>query len=181
MKPLILLLLVGVTVQAQSVADAARRERQRQAGLRPSFVITTTESPNAEQPKLEPPPSEPAKTAGGAKQAAPDVAAVPKEASKPEAPKPQAPAALDPVQVYNALLDQLRAKIRTLQDQEMASLLQLNQANNQVYAPVTDPATQQLAISQVGDIQLKLTAVRKDLDDTRKALDAALQQGPPKK
>jgi hypothetical protein len=88
---------------------------------------------------------------------------------------------VDPVQVWNNQLNQLRTKIRSLTDQETSLLLQLNQANNQVYAPVTDPATQQRALALVGQIQQQLEAVRKDLNDTKAMLDSMQLQGPPKK
>jgi hypothetical protein len=89
--------------------------------------------------------------------------------------------AVDPVQAWNNQLDQLRTRIRSLQDQELAVQLQLNQANNQVYAPVTDPATQQKALALVGQIQQQLATVRRDLEEARRTLDAMQLQGPPKK
>src|SRR6185295_5473321 len=46
MKPLVVILLLAVTVQAQTVADAARKERERQAKLRaaPTKVVISTEN-----------------------------------------------------------------------------------------------------------------------------------------
>jgi hypothetical protein len=157
MKTLVLMLFVVASVQAQSVADVARKERERQAKLRATQVITSTEPAAA---KTEPPKADAA-------------------ADSKEAPKATAPPAVDPVQLWNNQLNQLRAKIRTLQDLEMALMLQENQATNQVYAPVTDPATQQRAFGQLGDIQQKLASVRKDLDEAKKSLDAMQLQGPP--
>jgi len=40
MKPLIAILLLAVSVQAQTLADAARKERQRQASLKPVRVLS---------------------------------------------------------------------------------------------------------------------------------------------
>jgi hypothetical protein len=160
MKALVLMLFLGASVQAQSIADVARKERERQAKLRPSQVITSTEP----AVKAETPNSADATNS--------------KEASK-DAPKVQAPPPIDPVQLWNNQLNQLRAKIRTLQDLETALMLQENQATNQVYAPVTDPATQQRAFAQLGDIQQKLVSVRKDLEDAKRQLDAMQLQGPP--
>jgi hypothetical protein len=96
-------------------------------------------------------------------------------------PKAQAPATVDPVQAWNNQLNQLRSKIRGLQDQEMTLLLQQNQVTNQVYAPVTDPATQERSLAQLGQIQQQIAMVRKDLEEAKKMLDAMQLQGPPKK
>ena len=177
MKPLILILLISISVQAQSLAEAARKERERRANLHPSRVIISVEAPKAEEPPPTAAPAEQPKTAdtkpGDAKGAAP-------EPSK-ELPKTQTPTTVDPVQVWNNQVNQLRARIRTLQDQEMALVLQQNQATNQVYAPVTDPATQERSLAQLGQIQQQLAAVRKDLEEAKKTLDAMQLQGPPKK
>jgi hypothetical protein len=168
MKPLLVAFLIATSVSAyaQSVADIARRERARQAKAQATRVITQTQAIKVE-------PSTTATSPAGA-------AAKPGE--KPaEAAKPGAPAAADPVQVWNSQLDQLRVKIRALQDQEMALMLQQNQVTNQVYAPVTDPATQQKSLAQLGDIQGRLAALRKELDDAKRSLDALQLQGPAKK
>lgn len=157
------MLLVAVSLEAQSVADVARRERERHARVHPTQVITSTESTKVEPPKAAEASKEPSK----------DVAK--------DAAKTPAPAQVDPVQLWNNQLNQLRAKIRALQDQEMALMLQQNQATNQVYAPVTDPVAQQRALDQVGEIKDKLAALRKDLDESKKTLDAMQLQGPPKK
>ena len=44
---------------------------------------------------------------------------------------------------------------------------------------MTDPATQQRAFGQLGDIQQKLASVRKDLEESKRTLDAMQLQGPP--
>ena len=172
MKFLAVMLLIAVSAHAQSLADAARKERERQAKLRPTRVITSTAPAKVEEPK---PP------AAAAEQPKPaeNKGAVP-EPSK-ALPKPQTPPTVDPVQVWSNQLDQLRTKIRALQDQEMALVLQQNQVTNQVYAPVTDPATQERALAQLGQVQQQLAAVRKDLDEAKKMLDSMQLQGPPKK
>jgi len=174
MKLFILMLLVSVSVQAQSLSDAARKERERQASLRPTRVIISTGA--IEQPK-------PATTAEQAKTADAKTGEAKGTAAEPskQLPKAQTPPPVDPVQVWNNQLNQLRTKIRALQDQEMALVLRQNQTTNQVYAPVTDPVTQERSLAQLGQIQQQLAAVRKDLDDTKKMLDAMQLQGPPKK
>jgi hypothetical protein len=167
MKTLIVVLLIAVSVQAQSLAEAARKERERQSKLRPTRVITSVgPSTKTEEPKP--------------KAAAPTTKEAAAEPSK-EVSKPQTPAPVDPVQVWNSQVEQLRVKVRGLQDQELALRLQENQATNQVYAPVTDPASQERALAQLGQIQQQLAAVRKQLEDAVKALDGLLRQGPPKK
>jgi hypothetical protein len=169
MKPLLVVLLVAGSLHAQSLADAARKERERQSKAKPTVVVTAMGTANTEEEKPAPPAADQAK--------APEA----KAPEAKEAPKPQVPAATDPLQLWNAQMEQARARVRALQDQETQLLLQLNQANNLVYAPVTDPGLQQRALTQVGDIQQKLLAVRKDLDNARKALDALQLQAPIKK
>ena len=60
-------------------------------------------------------------------------------------------------------------------------MLHGHEVTNQVYAPVTDPATQERALAQLGQVQQQLAAVRKDLDEAKKMLDSMQLQGPPKK
>src|SRR5262245_12725445 len=178
MKPLMVILLVAGFVQAESVADVARKERERQAQSKPTQVITATEPAVVEPPKPPAPPAD-AKPADTKAAETPKAEPAKTDASK-DASKPQQPA-VDPVQLWNAQLEQLRAKVRSFQDQELALQLQQQQATNQVYAPVTDPASQQAALAQLRDIQERLAKVRKDMDDAKKLLDAMQLQGPPKK
>jgi len=170
MKPLLvvtLLIATSISAYGQSVADIARRERARQAKAQATRVITQTQATKVEPANATPPA---------------DADAKPGETPKPvEAAKPVATPAVDPVQTWNAQLNQLRVKIRTLQDQEMALMLQQNQVTNQVYAPVTDPATQQKSLAQLGEIQGRVAALRKELEDARRSLDALQLQGPAKK
>jgi hypothetical protein len=42
MKPLVAILLLSISVQAQSLADEARKERERRAHLKPTRIITGT-------------------------------------------------------------------------------------------------------------------------------------------
>ena len=176
MKVLLVTLLIASSVHAQSIADVARKERERQTKLRPTRVFSSIQPTKTEEPK-------PAIDAANAaeKTNPPDAQAVAAPESSKEPLKPLAPPAFDPVQVWNNQLNQLRAKIRALQDQELALLLQENQVTNQVYATVTDPVTQEHALLQLGQVQQQLANVRKDLDEARKTLDLMLLQGPPKK
>src|ERR1051326_3791019 len=47
MKPLLVLLFLAISVQAQPIVDHARQERERQAKLKPSLVIKETGNPPA--------------------------------------------------------------------------------------------------------------------------------------
>jgi chromosome segregation ATPase len=172
MKPLLVMLLIAASVHAQSIADIARKERDRQAKLRPTRVVTSTEVTKPEAVKIGTPAADQTKPV--------DAKAASSEPAK-EAAKPQTPSAVDPVQVWNNQMNQIRTKIRALQDQEMSLQLQQNQATNELYAPVTDPATQQAAVAKLGQIQQQLADVRKSLDEAKKAFDALQLQGPPKK
>jgi hypothetical protein len=177
MKPLFILLLIAGSLHAQSIADAARKERDRQANLKPVRVITSTES-KAEEPKPAAAPDDQAKV-GDAK----ETAAQPSSDSskQADAAKSTATPKVDPVETWNKQVDQLRSKVRILQDQQLALQLQLNQANNQVYSTVTDQPTQERALALVAQIQNTIAEAGKQLDDAKKTLDAMLLQGPPKK
>jgi hypothetical protein len=152
MRAFLAIVLVAVSVQAQSLADIARQERERQAHLKPTQIITGTGS----------------------------GAAVPTGASASKTEEPKKPS-VDPVKEYNDQVDKLRGKILSLQDEETATQLQINELNNQVYAPVVDQDVKDQALTVVGAAQMKLADVRKELDETRKTLEALLAQGPPKK
>jgi TolA-binding protein len=152
MRAFLAIVLVAVSVQAQSLADTARQERERQAHLKPTQTIIET----------------------GGSVAVPAGA----PASKTEEPK-KAP--VDPVKEYNDQMDKLREKIRSLQGEETATQLQINELNNQVYAPVVEQAEKDQALAVVGAAQMKLADVRKELDEARKTLEVLQAQGPPKK
>jgi len=165
------LLIVAVqTAAAQSVADIARQERDR-SKVSASRVITSVQPTKAEEPKTSPSPA--------GEQVKP--AAVSQTSLKADAGKPQPPKAVDPAQAWNDQVNQLRTKIGKLQDEETGLILQLSRANNEVYAPVTDPATQQRAVTQAGQIQQQLDALRKDLVGARDSLNLLELQAPPKK
>ncbi len=215
MRALIVILLVAASVHAQSLADIARRERERRANLKPAAVIKAEGTPaapaapapaapgaeaakagepakgeEAKKPEEAKPanagPATPAAPAGPADAKAADKsAASDKPAEKPaekpkEPPKPQPPA-VDPAKEWNAQVDKLRQKIVSLQEEEAATQLRINQLNNQIYAPVVDQAAKDQALGQVGEAQQKLGSVRLELDQTRRALDTLQLQGPPKK
>jgi hypothetical protein len=187
MKALMLLLVLAVTVQAQTVADIARRERARQARIRSSQVITgkgTQTQTKGAQPAQTTPPAAPAAATRASNAGTP--AAAPKEAAK-EAQKPAgaagrgpAPVAADPTAKWNEEVSKLRAKIQGLEDQERTLQLLVNQLTNQFFAPVTDQNSKDQAQARLGEAQNNLTAVRAELDLTKRTLDAMQLQGPPK-
>lgn len=154
---LLVTLLAAASVQAQSLADFARQERERQAHTKPAQVIIGTGSGAA-----------PAGEAAPASQA-----------STPKSDE-QKKTTVDPVKEYNDRVDKLRDKVRILQDQETATQLQVNELNNQVYAPVVEPAVKDQALADAGAAQMKLAEIRKDLADARKELGDLQAQGPPK-
>jgi len=150
MKPLLVMLLLATSVQAQSIADAARQERERQVKLRSSVVFKET----------GPEPS-------------------PVEAK--EVPKVSKPSTLDPVELWNAKVDELRVKIKDLEEQEVALQLQQTQLQNQVSAPIIDPLTKEQGQKDVAQNIQQLAKVREDLGSSRKEFDALQAAGPPKK
>ncbi len=152
--------------------DCRRRSKEHDGkpSSRPTIVIKESGTPSAAtEPGAAAPAAAPA--AEAAKPA--DSTQAAKDLSKPKAP--------DPVEVWNGKLDQLRAKIRDLQDQETALQLQQTEIQNQVYAPVVDPAIKDQAQAALAENQLKLARVREDLDTFKKDLDTLQLAGPPKK
>jgi hypothetical protein len=179
MKLLSLLLVLVVSAQAQSIADAARKEKERRAKLQPAQVITVDNSKvEAPTPKTEETKAADAKDAD-AKAATPDSTKAGTPALGKELPKTQAPP--DPVKIWNDRVAAIRARIQSLQDQAIAIQLQQNEATNQVYAVITDPATQERAQAQLVQIQQQAGMIRASLEEEKRTLDAMLLAGPPKK
>jgi hypothetical protein len=143
--------LLAISVQAQSLADLARQERERQAKAH-STIVVKEKGP------------EPASTAGDDKS---------KESLKPPA--------VDPAELWNAKADLLRTKIKELQDQNTALELQQTEQQNLVYAPVVDPAVKDEAQASLNLTMQQLAKGREDLDTSKKELDAMMAEGPPKK
>jgi hypothetical protein len=178
MKPLVLLLLLTVPIQAQTLADVARRERARQARLHGGQVYS------GKGTKIESvPPGTVPEIPAATTPAAPGAAAPAPAAPKPPAPPAAAPAVprpADPAVQWNADVAKLRARIPELEEQERALQLQVNQITNQLFAPVSDQVTKDQAQARLGETQNKLTAVRTELEETKKTLDQMQVQGPPK-
>jgi len=158
LRTMAFLLLLTFPVHAQTIADAARKERARQAALHSTHVYSG-KGTHAESPA---------------------PAGAPKPA-QPALPKPAAIPAPDPAAARAAEIARLRAKIPELEDQERLLQLQVNQFTNQMLAPVSDQNAKDQAQAQLGTTQDKLTAVRAELDQTKKTLDSLEAQGPPPK
>jgi hypothetical protein len=182
MKSLAFVLLLTVPLKAQTLADAARNERARQAGIRSAHIYqgkgTRTETtiprpapavaaPATPSPK-PPAPAAPAPTA-------PSLAA-----PKPGAPKPPSPPTPDPSAQRIAEMEKLRARIPELEDQERTLQLQVNEFTNQMLAPISDQSAKDEAQTKIGAAQSKLNAVRAELDLTKKTLDEMQAPGPAK-
>jgi hypothetical protein len=179
MKPLIVILLTAITVQAQTLADIARQERARRAQINSKVVTSVVSVPVPEsKPAAEAKPVDPkANAASPANAASRANATSPANAAKPAAP---AASSVDAVKDWNERADKTRKRVQELQDQETGLQLQINQLTNQLFAPVIDQETKNQTQTRLGEIQNQLTATRAELDQTKRTLDAMNQQGPPK-
>jgi hypothetical protein len=175
MKPVIVTVLLATSLDAQTLADIARRERARRQGTVRATRVVTAEGIVTAPPAAEAdakPAVEGAKPAEGK----PQTAGPPVAQPAPPAPPPQDPA----VAAFNAQLQKLRQRFRELQDMETSLQLQVSQLTNQVFATQTDVDTQQQTQTRLGEAQQRLTGVRLELEQTRKALDTLQAQGPPR-
>ena len=101
------------------------------------------------------------------------------ERRKPEEEpaKPQPPA-VDPIKEWNEQIQKLSAKIQALQLEEIATLLQMNDMNNQIFAPVIDQVTKDQALTGLREAQEKLVAVGWELSQTTQTLETIQIRGP---
>ena len=178
MKPLILMFLFAVAVEAQSLPDVARQERERRAGLKPVFVLTTEnlkESATTSTTNNTPAPTAPDAKPDEAKPATASSAQSDEAAKKAEAARKE-----DAARKYAELVSTLRVKIVALEDQQTAVQLLINDLKNQFLAPVSDSALQAQAQAKLDQAQIQLIATQRDLADTRKQLQLLEAQGPPK-
>jgi hypothetical protein len=153
MKALIVILLLAVSVQAQSLADAARKERERRAHLRPAEVFEAEGFPASTR--------------------------TPGESIQPEvqAARPQAPA-IDSTKEWNERIRGLLARIQALQAEQTAAELQINQLNNQIFAPVIDQPAKDQALARLREARDKLASVGLELSQTTQNLETIEIQGP---
>ena len=153
MKALIVILLLAASVQAQSLADAARQERERRAHLKPAAVIKAEGIPAA--------------------------AGVQGTSIQPEVERtnPQ-PLVTDETKEWNDAIRGLFAKIQALQAEQTATALQINELNNQIFAPVIDQVTKDQALARLEAAREKLAALGLELSQTTQTLSAIEIQGP---
>jgi hypothetical protein len=169
MKPLILILVVAISAEAQNLADAARQERARQAQHKSTRVFSDV---NAHVVKSATPAESTAASAAKPKAgtAAPGGTAATAVAA--------AAAAVDPLAEE---MQKLRIRVRALEDQETSLKLQIVETTNQVYAPLTDQTTHNEALTRLGEVQVKLADVQKTLASTRSDLQQMEIQAAAKK
>jgi hypothetical protein len=187
MKPLILILLAAISLEAQNVADAARQERERQAQAKSTRVFTDGNAhllnpiapsggavPSAGAAKAQTPATTPATTP------AMSPATTPAAAKSPAA-APVAAAATAPVDPAQEEIQKLRLRIRALDDQDTALKLQIADFTNQVYSPLTDQASHNEALTKLGETQAKQSEIQKELAQTRSKLLQLESGSAPKK
>jgi hypothetical protein len=188
MKPLILILLAATYAAAQTptIADIARQERAKRGQSTSSKVYTIKAPPppvvvdpltGAPVPDTAPAPGTvPAAGAAPAPGAAPATpAATAAPAAAPETPGD------DPVRRWLEDTEKLRAKIRQLADQEMATQLEINSVTNRIYAPVTSVPERDRAQAELGVVQNRLAGIREELSRARLELQVREKDGPPKR
>jgi hypothetical protein len=169
MKPLILILFVATAAQAQNIADAARQERARQAQFKSTRVFSDANTHTVKPITPAEAPAAPAALAGAAAKA-PAAAAKGSTAAGPAGAALNAAAAGAPVDPVAEEMQKLRIRVRALEDQETSLKLQISDTTNQVYAPQSDAATHNEALTRLGETQVKLTDVQKELAEDRSNL-----------
>ncbi len=164
------MLLFAISVEAQTIADIARKERERKANLKSVRVITAEDVKSAVS--TTPGTPEAAKPADAPKPASPPA---------PAAPAPPAPSKSDAAaKKYADDLAKLRAKVIQLQDQETALQLQINDFKSQFLSPVSDTNSRAQAQTKMEQAQTQLTSTQKELADTKRQVQVMEAQGPPK-
>jgi hypothetical protein len=182
MKPLIpltLILTAAVCVQAQTIADAARKERERQAQVQSTKVITTADvkkdSGSASATPSTPSESKPVENLVPGKP--PRNAAETNEAADAKAAEPNA----DATQKWIEQTTKLRTHIRDLENQETAAKLEINDSSSKLNAPVTSQSAKDEAAKSLEAAQKKLVAIQSEISGTNRSLQDLELQGPPKK
>jgi Spy/CpxP family protein refolding chaperone len=181
MKPLILILLAATYAAAQTptIADVARQERARRGQNTNAKVYTI---------KMAPPPVAIDPLTGAplpTPETAPAAGTAPAPAAAPGAPAataatPETPGD-DPVRRWLEDTEKLRARIRQLSDQEMATQLEINSVTNRIYTPITSVAERDRAQAELGVVQGRLAGIREELTRARLELQVREKDGPPKK
>lgn len=172
MKPLILILLAAVFAQGQTIADAARRERERQAQLKTTKIFTSADLKSKDSSfAVESKPVE---------NPTPDAAAAPASTAA-AAPDPVRMLDSDYVQQWQQETAKLRTQVRDLLDQETATQLEMNAASAQINAPITTQSAKDQAQRTLEGSQQKLLGIRSELAKARSELQEKDLAGPPVK
>jgi hypothetical protein len=189
-----MILLLALCAEAQTLAELARRERERQARLESTRVVTNEElqsvigaaplatltpAPGSPAPAASTPGTSPGTTPSPGTPATPQPAQAPPAATTgPPAP----PAVSEAVQRWNQELERLRARVRQLQDEETRLQLELNDLTAQFTRPQgTNETIRRQVQTRMTETQSRLNSVRGELDQTRRALQAMEAQGPPQR
>jgi len=167
MKPLILILFVATSVQAQTIADAARQERARQSQIKSARVFSDANT-HTVKPITPAAPASP----GVAAKAPAEAAKGSPVAGPAGATLNAAAAAATPIDPVAEEMQKVRIRVRALEDQETSLKLQISDTTNQIYAPLSDAATHNEALARLAETQTKLADVQKELAENR----ANLQQ-----
>jgi hypothetical protein len=171
MKPLALILLLAVTAECQSLAEAARKEVERRSGVTSTRVIIIDGRTIATPETQETPASAPVSG---------ETPTTPPKPAEKTAAVVAAPV-VDPVQQWNQLVQTLAVRIRELEDQERTFLAQLSDSTDQLSAPISTQDSNNRALVRIADAQNKLMAVRVQLDNARRDLSTMALQGPPRR
>ena len=175
-KPLIVILVAAVSAQSQDLADAARKERARQAQNKSTRVFSDGNSHLLKSTAPAPAPKVPAPAAGAAAPKASTAvsaagAVTPKAGATPELPGATLnAAAAAPVDTTAEEMQKLRIRVRALEGQETSLKLLIIDVTNQVYAPLTDQTAHNEALAKLGETQVKLSEVQKELAQARSNL-----------
>ena len=166
---IITLVSVG-TLQAQSLADMARRERARRAMATPVTVFNN-ENILVGLPALAlAPPLVDRDTEGsGTDEVSQDA---PQEPQDPEAASEEERAE------WEAAVAEQRAVVQDLEDRALRQQLEINRIRNLFTAPATTQAERAQAQAGLGGAQTQLEAIRAELEAARTALEDFLAQEP---
>jgi hypothetical protein len=180
MKPLILMLLLAVSVEAQSLPEVARKERARKANAKSVHVFTNEDAKGAPtRPESKTPAAGRVVSAEGTP-AKPAEAAAAKPAPEPKATQIVSAPANDRVKRYNEDLARLKARVVQLGDESTAIQLRLVDLKNQFLAPVTDTITRNQVETKIRLVQDELARTEGELAATRRSIQVMEAQGPPK-
>ena len=155
---------MATSAQAQNIADAARQERARQSQIKSTRVFSDANTHTVK-------PITPAAASAAAGAAAKAAAAANGSAAAGLAGAAlNAAAAAAPIDPVAEEMQKLRIRVRALEDQETSLKLQISDITNQVYAPQSDAATHNEALTRLAESQAKLADVQKELAQDRSNL-----------